>query len=408
MDYTTQHRSRFGNCETYFVEVEEEGIYARRAEERERARAIARMRQKSFAEEISRLTSEEYQEDVLDHMEHMEAETMPDVSSIDIQTEIQWFMRPYLLDFLIEAHAAFQLLPETLFLAVNLLDRYCSRRVVYKRHYQLVGCAALLIAAKYGDRKERVPTIRELKSMCCSLYDDEMFTQMEWHVLQTLNWIIGHPTIDSFLQIALSEVPYDPEVEHMTWYICEIALFHKEFVSVRPSVMARSALALARCILNRPQASREDWTGAYDSVVIFNLSNQLYQPSQVLSRKYASMHLSSVSTTVDGFMQHQQELARQCASPTPQVEVQPASAMYLTPQTPQKNQYNSVLQHGCMTPPITPDNVQPGQLGYGKINGYPQPCPPTPTPLSAVQHQQQVPYGMHAQMHQIPSPNWST
>ena len=63
-------------------------------------------------------------------------------------------MRPYLVDFLIEAHAAFQLLPETLFLAVNLLDRYCSKRVVYKRHYQLVGCAALLIAAKYGDRKE--------------------------------------------------------------------------------------------------------------------------------------------------------------------------------------------------------------------------------------------------------------
>ena len=41
-------------------------------------------------------------------------------------------MRPYLIDFLIEAHAAFALLPETLFLTVNLLDRYCSRRVVYK------------------------------------------------------------------------------------------------------------------------------------------------------------------------------------------------------------------------------------------------------------------------------------
>ena len=110
-------------------------------------------------------------------------------------------MRPYLLDFLVEAHAAFQLLPETLFLAVNLLDRYCSRRVVYKRHYQLVGCAALLISAKYGDKKDRVPTVRELKSMCCALYDDEMFTQMEWHVLQTLNWAVGHTTVDAFLQM---------------------------------------------------------------------------------------------------------------------------------------------------------------------------------------------------------------
>lgn len=135
---------------------------------------------------------------------------MPDIHSIEIQTEIQWFMRPYLLDFLLEAHHAFQLLPETLHLAVNLLDRYCSRRVVYKRHYQLVGCASLLIAAKYGDRKERVPTIKELKSMCCSLYDDDMFTQMEWHVLQTLNWMIGHPTVTSFQQLATSEMSCDP------------------------------------------------------------------------------------------------------------------------------------------------------------------------------------------------------
>jgi hypothetical protein len=35
---------------------------------------------------------------------------MPDIHSIEIQTEIQWFMRPYLLDFLLEAHHAFQLL----------------------------------------------------------------------------------------------------------------------------------------------------------------------------------------------------------------------------------------------------------------------------------------------------------
>ncbi|KAI6952582.1 hypothetical protein KC329_g19189, partial [Hortaea werneckii] len=205
----------YGYCDSYFVESHEndDGIFARAAIERERARGVAKLRQKALAEELSRATAEEYQEDVLDHMEYMESETMPDIQSIEIQTEIQWFMRPYLLDFLLEAHHAFQLLPETLHLAVNLLDRYCSRRVVYKRHYQLVGCAALLIAAKYGDRKERVPTIRELKSMCCSLYDDDMFTQMEWHVLQTLNWIVGHPTVTSFLQLALTEVSFDPELE---------------------------------------------------------------------------------------------------------------------------------------------------------------------------------------------------
>jgi hypothetical protein len=297
-----------------------------------------------------------------------QSQTLPDVNSIDIQTEIQWFMRPYLLDFLVEAHAAFQLLPETLFLAVNLLDRYCSRRVVYKRHYQLVGCAALLIAAKYGDKKDRVPTVRELKSMCCSLYDDEMFTQMEWHVLQTLNWVIGHTTVDAFLQIALSEAPYDAEVEHMALYIAEIALFHKEFVSTRPSVLARSALALARCVLSRPQARNSDWSGAYDPQTVVGLSNHLYQPSPVLTRKYASMHLSAVSTTVEEFLQRQAQIARRQSgppTPPPTVVIEEPKPMSGTfgPSTPSKNPYNTIMQNGCPTPPITPD----GQYNYGHV-----------------------------------------
>ena len=287
---------------------------------------------------------------------------MPDLQSIEIQTEIQWFMRPYLLDFLLEAHHAFQLLPETLHLTVNLLDRYCSRRVVYKRHYQLVGCAALLIAAKYGDRKERVPTIRELKSMCCSLYDDDMFTQMEWHVLQTLNWVIGHPTVTSFLQLIMKDAAFDPELEHMSWYLLELALYHKEFIPVQPSVMARSVLALARCVLDRPQPRYQDWTSRYDPQVVLGLSNHLGQPLQALSHKYASPHLSSVSATVEFFLARQVAITTR-ALQTPANELHPINTNYssvsqshlLTPTTPQKPGYPMVQQYGILTPPITPD-----------------------------------------------------
>lgn len=324
---------------------------------------------------------------------------MPDINSIEIQTEIQWYMRPYLLDFLLEAHHAFQLLPETLFLAVNLLDRYCSKRVVYKRHYQLVGCAALLIAAKYGDRKERVPTIRELKSMCCSLYDDDMFTQMEWHVLQTLNWIVGHPAVTSFLDIALSEVGYDAEVDHMAQYISEIALYHKEFVSVKPSTMARSSLALARYILGRSQLLSPEWAAKYESNVVLSLSTHLSHPSQALFRKYTSTTLSAVATTVEQFMQRQAALiAKQNAQPAqysvPSPAQDPLSAgtgQYLEPQTPQKPGY-PMAPVGVLTPPITPDKDY-----YANANtsaAYCQPVPsrmlgcatPTPQPAMAQQY----------------------
>lgn len=395
--------ANYGYCDSYFVEKHDDdnGIYARAAAEREQARAIAKARQRQFAEELSRLTADDYEEDILDHMEQMEAETMPDINSIEIQTEIQWFMRPYLLDFLLEAHHAFQLLPETLFLAVNLLDRYCSRRVVYKRHYQLVGCAALLIAAKYGDQKEKVPSIRELKSMCCSLYDEEMFTQMEWHVLQTLNWMIGHPTVSSFLELALSETAADPEVSNMSLYISEMALYHKEFISVRPSVMARSSLALARCVLNRPQ-SRGAWVSRYDAQVVMDLSNHLAHPSQALFRKYASAHLSSVSATVELFLRQQALLQNaQINAPAPAHPVESQHITvgdYLHPQTPQKPSYPSV-PNGVLTPPITPEKGFTGDEGfsYGQGTLLPRLHACVPTPPSSGGHQQQYSYPPYVQ-----------
>jgi hypothetical protein len=327
-------------------------------------------------------------------------ETLPDVASIDIQQEIQWFMRPYLIDFLIEAHAAFQLLPETLFLAVNLLDRYCSRRVVYKRHYQLVGCAALLIAAKYGDRKERVPMIRELKSMCCSLYDEDMFTQMEWHVLNTLDWTIGHPTVDAWLKLALQDGPEyeDMEVEHMSWYLCEIALYHKDFVSKKPSVMARASLALSRGILGRHDMECNDHEV---NKVLLDLSARLDRPSQVLFRKYASPHMSRVSNTLDHFLRQQEIMSRRAAPPTPPFEPIPqksASNSNLYPGTPQKPYGNMV--NGYMTPPITPEGeCFVGGNGH-EIRGYQQVprCPVTPSPTG---HNPYVPQQYQPQQHDI-------
>lgn len=294
-------------------------------------------------------------------------------------------MRPYLLDFLIEAHSAFGLLPETLFLTINLLDRYCSRRIVYKKHYQLVGCSALLIAAKYGDRKDRVPTIKELKTMCCNLYEDDMFAQMEWHVLQTLNWVIGHPTIDNFLQMAVEHQSYDPEVEHMACYISEIALFQKEFVSKRPSDMARSSLALARCILGRPQALHAEWASRYESQTLITLSQQLHRPSSILSRKYSTAHLSRVSIILDDFLARQASVIRNHgAPPTPPSETYAEGFEHHfsqgnLPVTPVKKQhFIPGANNGCPTPPITPTN-QEYFVGQSAASFH---LPPTPSSLT--------------------------
>jgi hypothetical protein len=84
-------------CDSYFVEPHDAGIQTKAGE---RHRAVPRIQQE-IAEELSRQTADEYQEDIMQHMIRMESQTLPDVSLIDIQPEIQWCMRPDLLDFLV-------------------------------------------------------------------------------------------------------------------------------------------------------------------------------------------------------------------------------------------------------------------------------------------------------------------
>lgn len=375
--------------DTFFVESDEPAVS--RLTAKEAAKLLARNRQDMIASELSRLASEEYIEDIMRHVRQMEDETLPDVNLIDMQREIQWFMRPYLIDFIVEAHAAFTLLPETLFLTINLLDRYCSKRVVYKQHYQLVGCAALLIAAKYGDKKDRVPQINELNNMCCGLYDAGMFTQMEMHVLNTLEWNIGHPTVDFFSQLIVAEERDDNEVEHMASYISEIALYHRDFVSTKPSTMARASLALARAILGRPEVNDGEWDHA-DNITLLTLSQNLHQPSPTLSRKYASSHFSGVSAKLTDFLArhaaaiNNSRLANNCRAASP-CDTSPDSLDANVYSTPQKGMGAAPgVADGYMTPPITPEgayfNANNNNLGV-KEGGYqvmPPRCPVTPTP----------------------------
>ena len=67
------------------------------------------------------------------------------------QEDINEKMRTVLVDWLIEVHLKFKLLPETLYLTVNLIDRYLALESVSRKRLQLVGVTAMLIASKYEE-----------------------------------------------------------------------------------------------------------------------------------------------------------------------------------------------------------------------------------------------------------------
>ncbi len=67
------------------------------------------------------------------------------------QTSVNENVRAILVDWIINVHIKFKLLPETLFLTINLIDRYLSFEVIEKQNAQLLGVAALMISSKYEE-----------------------------------------------------------------------------------------------------------------------------------------------------------------------------------------------------------------------------------------------------------------
>ena len=67
------------------------------------------------------------------------------------QEEINVKMRRILVDWLIDVHMKFKLLPETLCLTINLVDRYTEVTQIKRKNYQLIGVTCMLIASKYEE-----------------------------------------------------------------------------------------------------------------------------------------------------------------------------------------------------------------------------------------------------------------
>jgi hypothetical protein len=72
----------------------------------------------------------EYAVDVSNHMLAIEKDHIPSLGYMHTQNDINEKMRAILIDWLIEVHLKFKLLPETLFRTVNMLDRYLSKEVI--------------------------------------------------------------------------------------------------------------------------------------------------------------------------------------------------------------------------------------------------------------------------------------
>jgi ssDNA-specific exonuclease RecJ len=118
------------------------------------------------------------------HCLAVEEQTMPLANLMDYQKDINSSMREILCDWLIEVHLKFKLLPETLYLTVNLIDRFLSTTSIYRNKLQLVGVTAMLIASKYEEIYP--PIVSDFVYITDNAYKREEILEMEEKMLKKL------------------------------------------------------------------------------------------------------------------------------------------------------------------------------------------------------------------------------
>ncbi len=109
-----------------------------------------------------------YVQDMYEHFRSKEIATSVRPVYMEDQPFIDERCRSIVVDWLVEVHMKFKLELETLYLTINITDRYLAKAEVKKLKLQLVGVTALLIASKYEEIYP--PELRDLVYICDKAY----------------------------------------------------------------------------------------------------------------------------------------------------------------------------------------------------------------------------------------------
>lgn len=194
----------------------------------------------------------EYINDVATYL--MELEKQYEISPTymeDLQPDINASMRAILVDWLVEVAEEYRLLPETLYVCVNYIDRCLSKFVVSRSKLQLLGCACMLVASKFEEIY--APAVDEFVYISDNTYSRDEILQMESIILKKLDFRLMAATPRHFIKrfISAAEVPWDSLDTYLARYILELSLQEYRFVKFSASHLAAAAIYASRLTLRQ-------------------------------------------------------------------------------------------------------------------------------------------------------------
>ncbi|KAH9178145.1 cyclin [Lactarius sanguifluus] len=207
-------------------------------------------------EEYDATMCSEYADEIFEYMSDLEDAAMPTPNYMDAQNEITWGMRQTLVDWLLQVHLRYHMLPETLWIAVNIVDRFLSHRTVSLVKLQLVGVTAMFIASKYEEIL--APSADEFVFMTENGYTKEEVLKGERIVLQTLEFNISHYCSPySWMRKISHADDYDIQTRTLSKFLAEVTLLDHRFLRAKPSMIAAVGMYTARRMLGG------DWNDAF-------------------------------------------------------------------------------------------------------------------------------------------------
>ncbi|KAH8501217.1 hypothetical protein Peur_042941 [Populus x canadensis] len=212
-----------------------------------------------------------------------------------IQTDITPQMRGIVINWLIEVHFKFELMPETLYLMVTLLDRYLSQAQIKKNELQLVGLTALFLASKYEDFWH--PRIKDLISISAESYSRDQMLLMEKLLLKKLKFRLNEPTPYVFMLRFLKAAQSDMKLEHLAFYLIELCLVEYKALKFKPSMLCASAIYVARSTLQMAPA----WTPLLARHAHYQVS-QIRDCAEMILRFQKAARTSQLRVTYEKYM----------------------------------------------------------------------------------------------------------
>jgi cyclin B len=178
-----------------------------------------------------------------------------DFRYLSSQPDINEKMRAILVDWLVEVHRMFKLLPETLFLSISIIDRYLSQKPVARNQLQLIGISSMLIASKYEEIY--APECNDFVYISDGAYTKPQILLTEQTILNTLNFNITHPSALHFLRRYSKAASSDYTLHTICKYLIELVLIDVKFLRFNTSLVAAASVYLSRAMTGKYPL----WTG---------------------------------------------------------------------------------------------------------------------------------------------------